>query len=150
MTLKTFKEKLSEIQQIQFMTPNGKWIAPHFHITEIGKKTKTFLDCGNVLRSESFVTFQLWHANDFDHRLLPNKLLGIIENSAALNLDDSLSIEVEYQTDTTIGLFSLEFETDTFMLIAKETNCLAKDHCGITESEMPVSKNTCSSDSGCC
>jgi len=150
MTLKTFKEKLSEIQQIQFMTPNGKWIAPHFHITEIGKKTKTFLDCGNVLRSESFVTFQLWHANDFDHRLLPQKLIHIIEISSALQIDETMEIEVEFQTDLTIGLFSLEIANGIFKLLSKETNCLAKDHCGIPELQMPISNNACCSDSGCC
>ena len=150
MTLKTFKEKLSEIQQIQFMTPNGKWIAPHFHITEIGKKTKTFLDCGNELRNESFITFQLWHANDFDHRLLPQKLIHIIENSSALQIDETMEIEVEFQTDLTIGLFSLEFANSIFKLLSKETNCLAKDHCGIQELQMNISNNACCSDSGCC
>ena len=150
MNLKRFIETLSEINSINFQTPNGKLIPPHFHITEIGKKTKTFIDCGNVLRSDSYVTFQLWHANDFDHRLLPQKLIHIIENSSALQIDETMEIEVEFQTDLTIGLFSLEIANGIFKLLSKETNCLAKDHCGIPELQMPISNNACCSDSGCC
>jgi hypothetical protein len=61
-----------------------------------------------------------------------------------------MEIEVEFQTDLTIGLFSLEIANGIFKLLSKETNCLAKDHCGIPELQMPISNNACCSDSGCC
>jgi hypothetical protein len=34
---------------------------------------KNFIDCGGKVRNETVVNFQLWNANDFEHRLKPKK-----------------------------------------------------------------------------
>lgn len=124
-------------------------------MTEVGKITKNFIDCGGTVRKEEVVNFQLWNENDYDHRLHPEKLLNIIELSERVLDIEDLEIEVEYQADT-IGKFGLDFDGKNFLLTTKQTDCLAKDKCGIpTEKPKPQSsemqaENTCTPGSGCC
>lgn len=47
----------------------------HFHITEMGLVTKNFIDCGNTIREEKLITFQVWYAGDLEHRLASNQEL---------------------------------------------------------------------------
>ena len=130
-------------------------VPKHFHVTEVGKISKHFIDCGGTVRTENVINFQLWEANDYDHRLHPEKLVNIIELSEnVLKLDD-LEIEVEYQ-GSTIGKYNLGFNGKNFLLLNKQTDCLAKDACGIP-TEKPKLKlselettNTCAPGSGCC
>lgn len=156
MTLSEIKSNLKNLQQISFLLPDNTLVPQHFHVTEVGKITKHFIDCGGTERKEDVVNFQLWNADDYDHRLHPEKLLNIIELSEKiLNIDTNLEIEVEYQADT-IGKFGLAFNGINFVLTSKQTDCLAKDNCGIPE-EKPrikisnISNDTsCSPNSGCC
>ncbi|HSP11508.1 MAG TPA: DUF6428 family protein [Salegentibacter sp.] len=155
MKLSEIKKQLNQLDKIAFQLPNGELVPNHFHVTEIGKITKHFIDCGGTVRKEEVVNFQLWNANDYDHRLHPDKLLHIIELSQnTLGIGD-LEIEVEYQGQT-IEKFGLDFNGTNFLLITKQTDCLAKDNCGIPAEESviakvePVSSNCCSPESGCC
>ncbi|MDC6350107.1 DUF6428 family protein [Zeaxanthinibacter sp. PT1] len=155
MRLSEIKDKLTQLEQIAFQLPNGELVPSHFHVTEVGKVTKHFIDCGGTVRNEEVVNFQLWNADDYDHRLHPEKLLHIIELSEkTLGIGD-LDIEVEYQGDT-IGKFGLDFDGTNFLLTSKQTDCLAKDQCGIPEKKLefvPVNKNEepcCSPDGNCC
>ncbi|WP_055448079.1 DUF6428 family protein [Lacinutrix mariniflava] len=155
MKLSQVKLALKELETIGFQLPNGTLVANHFHVTEVGKITKHFIDCGGTERTEEVVNFQLWDANDYDHRLHPEKLLHIIELSEkALKIGD-LDIEVEYQAET-IGKFGLDFDGKNFLLTNKQTDCLAQDKCGIP-AEKPKLKfselqsgNSCEPGSGCC
>jgi len=90
MKLSDVKNKLNTLEQIAFQLPSGKLVPEHFHVTEIGKITKHFIDCGGTIRNEEVVSFQLWNANDYNHRLHPEKLLKIIELSEEkLSIKDS-------------------------------------------------------------
>jgi hypothetical protein len=130
MKLSEMKNILPSLNEVLFNLPNGLTIPAHFHVTEVGMITKNFIDCGGTIREEKVVNFQLWEANDFDHRLAPQKLLQIIELSERkLGITDQ-EIEVEYQSDT-IGKYGLEFNGTSFQLTGKTTNCLASDSCGI-------------------
>ena len=165
MNLNTFIMKLSQIKSalknlstITFQLPNGDLVPRHFHVTEVGKVTKHFIDCGGTVRTEEVVNFQLWEANDYDHRLHPEKLLHIIELSEkTINLPDA-NIEVEYQMATTIGKFDLDFDGTNFLLTSKLTDCLAKDNCGIPKEKLkvnlsqlqPAEASTCTPGGGCC
>jgi hypothetical protein len=54
MTLSEIKENLKQLEELQFLLPNGDSVPPHFHVTEIGKITKQFIDCGvQALLSET-------------------------------------------------------------------------------------------------
>jgi hypothetical protein len=156
MRLSAIKSELQKATTIAFRLPNGELVAPHFHVTEVGKITKHFIDCGGTIRSEEVANFQLWEAQDYDHRLHPEKLLNIIELSEQkLGLTD-LEIEVEYQMKDSIGKFGLEFDGTNFQLTSKITNCLAPEHCGIPESQIhkpgqwKAKATSCSPNSGCC
>jgi len=154
MRLSQVKSVLKVLETIGFQLPNGELVPSHFHVTEVGKITKHFIDCGGTVRNEEVVNFQLWNANDYDHRLHPEKLLSIIELSEkVLNIED-LEIEVEYQADT-IGKFGLEFDGHHFLLTNKQTDCLAKDKCGIPTEKPRVKLSelqptSCDPNSGCC
>lgn len=158
MKLSQIKNELQKLNTIAFQLPNGELVPSHFHVTEVGKVTKHFIDCGGTVRQEEVVNFQLWEANDYDHRLHPEKLVHIIELSEkVLGLPDA-EIEVEYQMKDTIGKFSLAFDGTHFLLTSKQTDCLAKDNCGIPPEKLktkigewkPKATSCCSPDSGCC
>lgn len=156
MKLSEVKKILPTLDNVEFQLENGSFVPEHFHVTEVGMVTKNFIDCGGVIRLEKVVNFQLWNANDFEHRLKPNKLLHIIELSEKkLGIED-LEIEVEYQSDT-IGKYDLEFDGNTFVLKRKTTACLAQDACGIPAekqkknlAELSVGNSACTPNSGCC
>ena len=67
-----------------------------------------------------------------------------------------LEIEVEYQ-GATIGKYGLDFDGTHFLLINTQTDCLAKDNCGIPEEKKKVALSSletaapcCDPSSGCC
>lgn len=155
MKLSEIKNHLATLKTIAFQLPSGELVPNHFHVTEVGRITKNFIDCGGTLRNEEIANFQLWNADDYDHRLHPEKLLNIIELSEKLLNIADLAIEVEYQ-GATIGKYGLDFDGTHFLLTNTKTDCLAKDNCGIPE-EKPKMKlseiqtqNSCDPNSGCC
>jgi hypothetical protein len=155
MKLSEVKNALGSLAQIGFKLPDGSLVPSHFHVTEVGEITKHFIDCGGTVRHEKVANFQLWNANDYDHRLNPDKLLSIIELSEKVLGMGDLEIEVEYQAET-IGKYGLSFDGVNFHLTTKQTDCLAKDNCGIPPEkskfkvlEMPAAES-CTPGSGCC
>lgn len=155
MKLSQVKTILQASENIKFELQNGLSVPAHFHVTEVGMITKKFIDCGGIIRNEKKVNFQLWNANDIDHRLEPQKLLNIILLSESILGIEDLEIEVEYQAET-IGKFDLDFNGKNFVLINKQTACLAMDACGVPPAKMKVSladlQNTpvCTPGGGCC
>ena len=154
MNIKEFKNSLSNLCELTFVLPNGSHVAPHFHLTEVGEITKNYVDCGGTVRSEKVANFQLWAADDYDHRLKPQKVIDIIEMAEKEIGLENLEVEVEYQSET-IGKYGLDFDGKRFLLTPTQTDCLAKEKCGITEAQPvnPVPAETsscCSPESGCC
>lgn len=156
MKLSEIKNHLQQLETIAFELPNGKLVPAHFHVTEVGKVTKHFIDCGGTERKESVVNFQLWEENDYNHRLHPEKLIRIIALSERVLQIEDLEIEVEYQGET-IGKYGLDFNGSHFLLTTKVTDCLAKDNCGIPAkkpiirlSEIQAQTSCCTPESGCC
>lgn len=156
MKLSEIKKQLITLENVAFILPNGSPVPEHFHVTEVGLITKNFIDCGGTVRKETVVNFQLWDANDFEHRLKPKKLLNIIELSEKVLGIEEAEIEVEYQAET-IGKYDLGFNGKEFLLLNKQTACLAEDQCGIpTEkkkvklSEIASATNNCTPGGGCC
>ena len=157
MKISEIKNHLLNSNQIAFQLPNGELVPSHFHVTEVGVVSKHFIDCGGTVRKEEKANFQLWEADDYDHRLHPEKLSNIIELSEKVLEMGDLEIEVEYQGDT-IGKYDLDFDGSNFLLLSKTTDCLAKDKCGIPEQKPKVklselnkeSVNACTPGGGCC
>jgi hypothetical protein len=155
MKLSQIKTILKTVEAVNFTLPNGTSVPEHFHVTEVGLITKNFIDCGGTVRKETVVNFQLWDANDFEHRLKPQKLLNIIELSEKVLGIEDYEIEVEYQ-DTTIGKYDLDFDGTDFVLLNKQTACLAQDQCGIPAEKQKVrlsdrnNEPCCAPDGNCC
>lgn len=156
MKLLEIKNILSTLNTVVFQLPNQSFVPKHFHVTEVGVINKQFIDCGGKLREEKVVNFQLWEANDFDHRLAPSKLIDIVSLSESLlNIDSQLEIEVEYQNET-ICKYDLNFNGSNFVLVSKQTACLATDACGIPPEKIKINlseitiQNSCKPGSGCC
>ena len=140
MKLIELKERLMSsvdvtIPNLLFKLEDGTIIPPYFHITEMGLKSKHFVDCGGTIRTQSNITFQIWTADDFDHRLSSQKLLELIVKNEGLFNQPELEVEMEYQTNT-IGSYSLMADPTnefTYTLVPKKTNCLAPDKCGVSQ-----------------
>lgn len=156
MKLSEIKSHLAQAESVNFQLENGTRVPEHFHVTEVGIITKDFIDCGGTVRHEKVANFQLWDANDFEHRLKAGKLLNIISLSEKVLGMEDLEIEVEYQAET-VGKYDLAFDGTNFLLIAKKTACLAMDKCGIPEVKQKVqlqnlaaSGSACTPGGGCC
>lgn len=151
MKLSEVKEALKGMSELTFRLQDGTTVPAHFHVTEVGSVKRHFIDCGGTVRKDEAINFQLWSANDHDHRLAAAKLLGIIELSEEkLGLTDQ-EVEVEYQTST-IGTYKLEFDGKAFILANTKTDCLAKDKCGIPKEKLKVAvaQSCCTPGGGCC
>ena len=152
MLLEEFKKILNNVQELKFELESGEVIAKHFHITEIGQVDKKFIDCGGTIRFEQKINFQLWIADDTSHRLLPKKIIEIINLFQEKIVMVNNEIEIEYQGDS-IQKFGLKFDGEKFILTTKKTDCLAKDKCGTQEEKKKANQqsyNNCSSSAGCC
>ena len=157
MKLSEIKEHLKGAQAVNFQLPDGSFVPEHFHVTEVGIITKDFIDCGGTVRHEKVANFQLWNANDYEHRLKADKLLKIIALSEQVLGMEDLEIEVEYQSDT-IGKYDLGYDGQIFLLLTKQTACLAPDKCGIPAEKQKISlaelktsqQSCCTPGSGCC
>ena len=154
MNIEQFKNHLESLEKIYFQLPSKALVPSHFHVTEVAKLEKHFVDCGGHFRKEEKICLQLWQANDYDHRLHPEKLIGIISTAQhSLNLKN-VEVEVEYQGNT-IETYTLDFKDGIFYLVAKQTDCLAKEQCGIPEKKPKLrlnqlTTNPCEPNSGCC
>lgn len=149
MKLSEIKNQLETVETVAFVLPNGTYVPEHFHVTEIGLITKNFIDCGGSVRKETVVNFQLWNANDFEHRLKPKKLLDIIALSEKILGIGDYEIEVEYQTET-IGKYDLGFNGKDFILLNKQTACLAQDQCGIPPEKQKIKLSDSTTTTSCC
>jgi hypothetical protein len=119
-------------------------------VTEVGIVHKHFIDCGGKVRNEKVANFQLWNADDTDHRLKPEKLTKIIALSEQVLGMEDFDVEVEYQGET-IGKYALDYDGKNFLLIAKQTDCLAKDNCGVPVEKKKISLSELQNQkSSCC
>ncbi|MFN5361311.1 MAG: DUF6428 family protein [Bacteroidota bacterium] len=157
MKLSELKNHLTQLAEVTFLLPNGDMLPKHYHITEAGLTTKHYIDCGGTIRKEEVISFQLWVADDFDHRLSVNKLSNIIQLAEPIWENKDLEIEVEYQSES-ISRHGLEFNGSSFLLINKFTDCLAKDKCGIPTEKIKTNlrelnsmqSTSCTPGAGCC
>jgi hypothetical protein len=141
---------------ISFVLPDGSFVAPHFHITEVGHLSKSFIDCGGKRHTSDSCLLQIWLADDTDHRLKASKLLGIFERSGDLLPSGDLPVEIEHEAPVLTQLpitrcevtgGSLNFHTEL-----KHADCLAKDIClpDFTLPALPGQQSSCSPGTGCC
>ena len=122
-------------ERMHFMLPDKSFVPAHFHITEVGRVRKDFIDCGGTVRSATTCLLQVWVAHDVDHRLETTKLAKIMEIAQPLLGSDQLPVEIEYEGEA-ISQYPLGGAESTpagllFYLGSKHTACLAPEKCGV-------------------
>lgn len=136
MKLKLLKSLLLENQNCQIIFKIDDYQIPsHYHITEVGKLNKIFLDCGGTKREETTCVLQLWVANDLSHRLDSSKILSILKLSDGLFDIEDPDVFIEYEKDVVsqypIVGFEISKDVLTIKLGKRHTACLAPDKCGV-------------------
>lgn len=160
MTLAELKALLAEYSSRHFRIrlPGGDDLPQSFHVTEVGRLHKTFLDCGGTLRDSVTCQLQIWVGEDFNHRIETGKMVGILNKAATLLNDDSVAVEIEYE-DRVISQYTIaghDILEDAIVLILanKHTECLAPELCGLPAiTRLPAlndMKSTGCGPSGCC
>ena len=158
MLMQELIEYLSKEQRgaLEIALPGGETLPEHFHITEVGRVRKDFVDCGGTPRQTEACVLQAWVADDVDHRLTSHKLVKILELGSSLFPSNDVPVEMEIDRGT-VSLFSLqriessaEQSTPIFRLVltSKHTECLAPDRCGV--GLQVLSTGSCAPGSGCC
>ena len=137
MTLSELKALLSEHldRHFRIALPGGVAVPVSFHVTEVGRLHKTFLDCGGKLRESTTCQLQIWAGQDYDHRIETGKMAAILDKAKSLLPDDSVPVEIEYE-DRVISQYTIESHglTDgavVLNLAHKHTECLAPELCGL-------------------
>lgn len=138
---------------IHIMLPDSAFVPAHFHITEVGRVQKDFIDCGGTVRATVACVMQVWVADDTNHRLDTSKLAQILKLAAPLLGSLELPVEIEYEASVISQYALLETEIAPsgvlFRLGPKHTDCLARDRCGV-DPAMEGANVSCCSGTGCC
>jgi len=134
---------------LQLMLPDGSFVPPHFHVAEVGRVQKDFIDCGGTTRSVSACVLQVWVAGDVDHRLTCGRRTRILSMAESVLRSENLPVDVEYE-GTLVSQFpvvAVEATSSAILLkvSVKPTNCLAQDRCGLE-----IVDSECGSQTGCC
>jgi Family of unknown function (DUF6428) len=135
--------------------PDGNAVPVSFHVTEVGRVQKTFLDCGGTLRESLTCQLQIWVGQDYDHRMETGKMAKILEKAKAYLPDETIPVEIEYE-DRVISQYTLvdhELTADAVILklANKHTDCLAPELCGLPSLRLPAigGKIPCCGPGGC-
>lgn len=164
MTLAELKQLLAEHSRklFQLRLPDSSDVPVSFHITEVGRIDKTFIDCGGTRREKSTCQLQVWVGKDYEHRIETEKMAGILEKGSELLPDKSVPVEIEYEdrviSQYTIAHHQIGDTTVTLQLAHKHTECLAPELCGLDMPDLRLpaiegkaqSANPCCGPEGCC
>ena len=158
--------KLSELKSLltehsdrffRIRLPDGGAVPVSFHVTEVGRMHKTFIDCGGKLRETTTCQLQVWVGEDYEHRIETGKMASILDKAKSILPDDSVPVEIEYE-DRVISQYTIsshELSDDSVVLILdnKHTECLAPELCGLPSiGRLPAigGKSNGCGPSGCC
>lgn len=142
--------------------PN-QWIQPNYHITEVKHISVDSVDCGSQLDQWNETIVQLYESPNepkTEDYMSVYKALGILTKVGKMKAYDlSSEIKFEYSNPNfhTAQLFVDDFDITSNNLVLKlsinQTDCKAKDICGIEEPnklELTNSTSCCDPKSGCC
>lgn len=159
MTLSELKSLLAAHPDRHFRLslPDSSPVPVSFHITEVGRVNKTFLDCGGTLRETTTCQLQVWVGADYDHRIETRKMAGILEKGKSLLPDESVPVEIEYEdrvlSQHTIEGHDLIDDAVILRLAHKHTECLAPELCGLQMPDLRLpaigGKASCCGPGGC-
>lgn len=139
--------------------PSGALVPGSFHITEVGRVRKTFLDCGGKLHESELCQLQVWVGEDENHRIESGKMAGILDKAASFLPDETVPLEIEYEealiSQYTVGDHAVTDGAVVLHLAYKHTACLAMELCGAAAAGVSGKKEsdtseTCFAGAGCC
>ena len=159
MNLSELKSLLHEHAERHFriQLPDGEAVPVSFHVTEVGRVQKTFLDCGGTLRESLTCQLQIWVGEDYDHRIETGKMASILDKAEAYLPEGTVPVEIEYEdrviSQYTIAGHEITADAVVLQLAHKHTECLAPELCGLPSlNRLPAigGKNPCCGPAGCC
>lgn len=131
---------------ITVIWPDDEPIEAHFHVTEVGRVQRDFVDCGGKVRQVVTCLLQAWVGDDVDHRITGGKLLKALVHAEPILRGEDLPVEFEYDACNVVQLKVLSAIAEKDRLVIrlgkKQTDCLAKELC------VPSSRGAASA--GCC
>jgi hypothetical protein len=140
--------------QLHIVLPDDDTVPAHFHVTEIGRVQKDFIDCGGTARSTTHCQLQLLVASDVDHRLSAGRLAKVFDLSAPVLRGDDLPLVIEHEDCRTSAVPSESFEVTaeriTLRLALPHPACLAGDKCGLSPEDAGIASSCCTPASNCC
>ena len=148
MTVSTLRAALAAAGRlpITVIWPDGEPIEAHFHVTEVGRVQRDFVDCGGKVRQVVTCLLQSWVGDDVDHRITSDKLLKAFVHAEPILRGEDLPVEFEYDACNVeqLKVLSALAEPDRLVIRIgkKQTDCLAKELC------VPSTRG--SATAGCC
>jgi len=148
MTVSTLRAALAAAGRlpITVIWPDGEPIEAHFHVTEVGRVQRDFVDCGGKVRQVVTCLLQSWVGDDVDHRITSDKLLKAFVHAEPILRGEDLPVEFEYDACNVVQLKVLSALAEPDRLVIrigkKQTDCLAKELC------VPSTRG--SATAGCC
>src|SRR6266705_1114416 len=128
--------------------PNGDYIPPHAHVTEVGHVVRNFIDCGGLTGKEEKVVLQTHVGNDTDHRLRSDRFAKILELGNRVIPSADLDVDVEYDccvvAQYPIAEAAQDGEHLNLILQRGRTQCRARER---RDSEAAA---CCATSAGCC
>jgi hypothetical protein len=115
----------------RFVLPDGHFIPPHAHVTEVGHVARNFIDCGGVKGKTETALLQTHVGQDTDHRLRSDRFAKILRLGDQVLPHDQLEVEVEYDCCVVAQYPILEATASgEYLDIAlgkRRTQCLAQE-----------------------
>ena len=153
--------ELHRDKTLGFEYATGKLVAPNYHITEVKHVIIDAVDCGTGTDMWRETVIQLWeNANDANDKAAMSvlKAMGILKKVGRIKpyvLDAQVKFEYGNATFHTAQLIVEDIEILQHHIIIKlgiqNTNCKAKDACGIVAPQtVIINDSCCTPNSGCC
>ncbi len=138
----------------------GQLVPANYHITEVKNITIDSVDCGAGTDFWKETIIQLWESpEEIGKRdyMSAFKALAILNKVDKIKpMEKEVEVKFEYSNPNfhTAQLFvnahQLAGNNLVFHLGVEQTDCKAKDTCGVPVEMTSSSANSCSSESGCC
>ncbi|MBT8305984.1 MAG: hypothetical protein KJN85_03525 [Maribacter sp.] len=159
------KEFLSLLQDnpdksLLFEYKDGHFVDANYHITEVKNITIDAVDCGANTDFWKETIVQLWESpmeKDKREYMTTNKALDILKKVDRMKpMEREVEIKFEYSNPTfhTSQLFVNAYRIESNKLVmqlgVEQTDCKAKDTCGVPVEEVGKKEVCCSPGGGCC
>jgi len=151
MTLRGLQEALEKHQSRfpRFVLPDGNYIPPHAHVTEVSHVIRNFIDCGGMIGKEEKIVLQTHVGDDKEHRLRSDRFAKILQLGNRVIRSVDLHVDVEYDCCVVAQYPIVETRPEgnylNLILQRGRTQCRARER-----REAEVADSCCQAASACC